>query len=57
MSDEDTRKMKADIKQLKAQVNSIEKALAELVEKYDEHWHPRRGRAPRKEFQVKVEGK
>ena len=55
MSDEDTKKMKADIKQLKAQINSTEKILAELVEKYDEHWHPRRGRGPREEFQVKIE--
>ena len=55
MSDEDTKKMKADIRQLRAQINTMEKILAELVEKYDEHWHARRGREPRKEFQVKID--
>jgi len=57
MSDEDAKKMKAEIRQLKAQMNAMEKTVAELVEKYDEHWHPRRGREPRKEFQVEMKEK
>jgi hypothetical protein len=46
-----------DTRQLKARINTMEKILAELVEKYDEHWHARRGREPRKEFQVKMDEK